>query len=82
MFMTADPDAQRRLANKRYNERIRLIYTAANTLALGIIGAAFIVPGVSSVATIFETQRAIWFLAAAGLHVLAQAVVGFLRSEE
>ena len=79
--MTADPDAQRRLANKRYNERIRLIYTAANTLALGIIGAAFIVPGVSSVATIFETQRAIWFLAA-GLHILAQVVVGFLRSEE
>ena len=77
-----DPDARRRLANKRFNERVKLAYTTLNAMAIAVVAAAFIVPGISSVASIFELQRMIWFLVAAALHSAAQMFVGALRSEE
>ena len=80
--MSLDPDARRRLAAKRANERVKLFYSTMNAFAVGVVGAAFIVPGITSIASIFELQRWIWFIAAAGLHLMAQLVIGLLRSEE
>lgn len=80
--MSLDPDAQRRLHAKRANERIKLLYSTANALAIGVLGAAIIVPGVTSLASLMELQRAIWFLVAVGLHCTGLAIVGLLRSED
>jgi len=52
-----------------------------NTIAIGIVVAAIIVPGVSSPALLLEPPRVIWILIAAALHIVAQAVLGLLRSE-
>lgn len=80
--MSLDPDTRRKLAAKRTNERVKLGYTTVNALAIGVLGAAVIVPGVSSVASLLEFQRWIWLIIAMALHMLAQMIVGLLRSEE
>lgn len=80
--MPLSPDAERRLAAKRANERIKLVYTTANAFAIGIVGAAFIVPGVSSLFPLIEVRRGIWLLIAAGLHIVAHLFIGRLRSED
>jgi hypothetical protein len=72
----SDPEAERRLAAKRVNERLKLVYTSINALAIGIIGAAVIVPGVSSPASLLEPQRVIWFIAVAALHIMANSSSG------
>ena len=44
-----DPEASaRKLRAKRANERLKLAAGALNTLALAIVGAAFIIPGITS----------------------------------
>jgi hypothetical protein len=70
--MSLDPDARRRLAAKRANERVKLFYSTMNAFAVGVVG----------ITSIFELQRWIWPIAAAGLHLMAQLVIGLLRSEE
>ena len=80
--MTIDPDARRKLSAKRTNERIKLLYTTANALAIGVLGAAIIVPGVSSLASLLDLQRGIWLLVAAALHCTALLIVWLLRSED
>lgn len=47
-LMSLDPEQRRRLDSKRFNERVKLAYTTVNAFAIGIVGAALIVPGVSS----------------------------------
>jgi hypothetical protein len=54
--MSLDPDAQRRLQAKRANERVKLLYSTANALAIGMVGAAFIVPGITSADLLLEPQ--------------------------
>jgi len=44
-------DKARRLASRRFNERVKLIVTSLNAIALAILGAAFILPGIANVAT-------------------------------
>jgi hypothetical protein len=51
----AEPDpvaSERRLRAKRQNERVKLLASFLNTLGLAIIGAAIVVPGVSSLAAV------------------------------
>lgn len=74
-----DPAPQeRRLRAKRQNERLKLLVGFLNTLGLAILGAAFVIPGVSSLAGVQWT----WVCVGIGLHVVAQAVLQRLRSEE
>lgn len=80
--MSLDPDARRKLAAKRTNERIKLVYSTLNAFAIAIVVAGVILPGVSSPATLLDFQRVIWFSVAIALHVLAQLFVGALRSED
>jgi hypothetical protein len=42
-------DPRRRLRAKRQNERVKLVATSLNTVALAIVAAALIVPSVSGI---------------------------------
>jgi len=37
--------------SRRFNQRVKLIVTSLNAIALAILGAAFILPGIANVAT-------------------------------
>ena len=74
-----DPETSaRKLRAKRNNERVKLTAVSLNTLALAILGAAFIVPGVTS----FDNVRWAWIPIGFALHLLAHVVLGFLKSED
>jgi hypothetical protein len=78
-----DPSAaQRRLAAKRSNERIKLVANAFHTLSLGVVGAALIIPGVASPAKLLEPAPFVWLFVAFSLHSVAQAVLQLLRSKD
>jgi len=72
----------RKLAAKRQNERIKLVASALNAISLGIIGAAIIVPGTTSIASLVEPSRLGWFVVAFAIHLGAQFAFSFLRSED
>jgi hypothetical protein len=72
----------RKLANRRFNEHLRLFASLLNALAIGLFGAAIIIPGVAAPATFISLRTGVWFFAAAALHLVAQAAVSFLRSED
>jgi len=80
--MALDPHAGRKLHAKRANERVKLLYSTVNALAIGMVGAAFVVPGVTSADALLEPQRWIWILIAVALHSVAYLIVGWLRSED
>ncbi len=75
-------DKARRLANRRFNERIKLIVTSLNAIALAILGAAFILPGVANVANLLSIEPWVLLFIALGIHVGAQALLGRLKSED
>ena len=80
---TTHPDAARRkLAAKRHNERTKLLANAFHAMSLGVIGAGVIIPSVASPPKLLQIQTLGWVLMAVGLHLVAQAVLQFLRSEE
>lgn len=70
--------AERRLRAKRYNERLKLLVGFLNTLGLAILGAAFVIPGVSS----FAGVQWSWVSIGIVLHLLAHGVLQRLKSEE
>ena len=83
--MLAPPDpvaSERKLKAKRQNERVKLLSSTLNALALGVMGAGIIVPGISAPAVLLEPVRLIWFLAAALLHCGAHIVFQLLKSED
>lgn len=71
-------DTERKLAAKRTNERVKMLAGTLNALAIGILGAAFVVPGVTSL----ENVRWIWIPAALVLHLMAYVAYRFLKSED
>jgi type IV secretory pathway TrbD component len=74
-----DPEASaRKLRAKRANERLKLAAGALNTLALATVGAAFIIPGVTSL----ENVRWAWIPVGVILHLLAHLVLGLMKSED
>lgn len=75
-------DQRRKLAARRTNKRLRLLTSAMNTLAVGIVGAAMIVPGINSAAALLELHRFAWLATALTLHVSAVFVLRWLKSEE
>lgn len=80
--MPLTPDRERRLAAKRNNERVKLIATSLNAIALAVFGAAFVVPAIANPAVLLSAGPWILMSAALALHLGAHAVLRFLRSEE
>mgnify|MGYP001347515958 CR=1 FL=1 len=72
-------DRARRLAARRTNERLKLIATALNAVSVATVGAAFILPAVNGAS---GPLPLIWIPMAVGLHLAAQGVFHFLRSED
>ena len=71
-------DPRRRLRAKRQNERMKLGASSLNTLAMGLLGAAVIVPGVTSLQAI-QWQ---WIPVGLILHGGAHLLLGRLTSED
>jgi hypothetical protein len=70
--------AERKLTARRTNEHLKLAASFLNTLALAIIGAAFVVPGVTSL----ELVRWIWIPVGLLLHLTAHLMLRLLKSED
>jgi len=77
---TLDASA-RKLAAKRINERVKLLANLLNSLGIGVIGAGVIVPGVHD-PTRITLQTLAWIATGLVLHLLAQSVLAFMRSED
>jgi hypothetical protein len=81
--VTPDPStAERKLAAKRFNERVKLGASFLSTLAVGILGAAVIVPLFSPGIRPSVPAVGAGILVGVSLHPLAQWVFRFLRSED
>ncbi|HEY8563958.1 MAG TPA: hypothetical protein VIL65_00530 [Beijerinckiaceae bacterium] len=80
--MISPETSARKLAAKRTNERVKLLASSLNALSLGVAGAAIVIPGVSEPGSLLELKRLVWFFVAAGLHLSAQYVFRYLRSED
>jgi hypothetical protein len=74
----APDDPRRRLRAKRQNERVKLVVSFVNTAALAILGAAFIVPGISGTDSIHWNWVPVAFI----LHLCAHAALSLLKSED
>ena len=57
---------------------MKLTAVSLNTLALAIVGAAFIIPGVTSL----DKVRWVWIPIGLTLHLLAHLALGFMKSED
>lgn len=78
MSLTSE-DKARRLAAKRFNERVKLVVVTVNAMALTTLGAALILPALNPA---LPRTSSFWILLAVGLHLIAQALFQLLRSEE
>ena len=73
-----DPEGSaRKLRAKRTNEHLKLIASSLNTLSLAVVGAAFVIPGVTSL----ENVRWIWIPVGIVLHLIAHLPLRLLKSE-
>lgn len=83
--MTARQRAtERKVAAKRFNERVKLFATTANTIGLGILAAATIIPNFGQAPSGATAPHSWWTGPAAFLilFLVALAAYRFLRSEE
>lgn len=69
----------RKLAAKKANEHVKLASSSLNAVALTVLGASIVLPGISGTAV---AAPAVWFLIAGGLHLLAHAAIRLMRSED
>ena len=77
--------AERKLAAKRFNERVKLFATTANTVGLGILAAATIIPTFGQAPGTPSPAPHSWWTGPAAFLVLfsvALAAYRFLRSED
>ncbi|MEN3791941.1 hypothetical protein [Fulvimarina sp. MAC3] len=80
MKITDDDTAKRRkFAARRFNEHVKLLAAAWNTIGLTIFGSALVLPTVSG-KTI--DNAIVWIIVAGGLHISAHCVLRLLRSED
>lgn len=78
--MTLAPnDIERRIRAKRLNERLKLSASSINTVGLTALAAAVIVPLTGGSLSL---SALVWFLIAAGLHLVSHVVLGYLKSED
>ena len=74
-----DPIAsERKLKARRANEHLKLMASFLNTLSLAVIGAAFVIPGVTSL----QGVRWIWIPAGLVLHLAAHLPCVSCKSED
>ena len=84
----ADPRSalNRKLAANRINERLKLLANLLNSLAIGVIGAGVIVPGVRDPTHVtlqtLTWQTLTWIAIGLVLHLVGQMVFAFMRSED
>ncbi|MFL5174243.1 MAG: hypothetical protein ACJ8CO_00330, partial [Microvirga sp.] len=71
-----------KLGAKRHNERTKLLSNAFHAMSLGVIGAGVIIPSVASPRRLLDVDTLAWVLIAVVLHLVAQAVLQVLRSED
>lgn len=71
-------DRRRRLAAKRVNERLKLGAAFLNAIGIGVVGAAFIIPGVADLTAV----RWAWLPFGLALHGLGHVALSFLKSED
>lgn len=71
--------AERRLAAKRSNERLKLAVTSINAVALTVLGGALVLPGIAG-ASLQGTLP--WIPLAILLHFFAQYLLRFLKGED
>lgn len=77
--------AERKLAAKRFNERVKLFATTANAVGLGILAAATIIPNFGQAPGSLSSAPHSWWTGPAAFLVLffvALAAYRFLRSED
>lgn len=74
--------AEERLAAKRLNEQTKLSANTLNALAIALLGAAVIIPGVSNPSALLSWEPWVLLFVAVGLHFVARAFLRLLRSEE
>ena len=74
-------DIGRRRAGKRFNERVKLTATFLNNAGIAILVGAFVLPAVEDAAQLSSLNWAS-IAAAGGLHLFAQGVLTFFRSED
>ena len=74
-------DVARRLAAKRFNERLKLSAAFLNNAGIATLVGAFVLPAVQDAGRLSLYQWASIGIAAA-LHVTAQATLSGLRSED
>ena len=78
MAETEPEGSARKLRAKRANEHLKLVASFLNTLSLAVLGAAFIVPGITSL----ESVRWIWTPVGIALHLTAHLMLRLLKSED
>jgi hypothetical protein len=75
----ADPiPSERKLRAKRANEHLKLVASFLNTLSLAVIGAAFVIPGVTSL----QGVRWLWIPIGIVLHLGGHIPLRLLKSED
>lgn len=84
---TSQPDhtalaSARKLAAKRFNERLKLFASFLNALAIGVVGTAIVIPVIQQAETMVQLQRAAWFFLGLCRHLCAQSVFSGMRSED
>lgn len=73
---------EERLAIRRLNEQTKLTATYVNALAVALVGAAVIIPGVNNPAALLSWQSVALFFVSLGLHVVARIILRFIGSDE
>ena len=75
---------ERKLAAKRYNERVKLTAGAVNALGLALIISGMVFPVVRAGApeVLGSLFTWIWVFGGIALHLIAHAVLGLLKSED
>ena len=73
---------EERLAARKLNEQTELSATALNALAVALIGAAIIIPGVRDLSSLLSWQPLFLLFVALTVHIGARLFLLLLRSEE
>lgn len=71
----------KRLAARRFNERVKLIATFFNALAFGTIGAGAIIPAARTLSDLGWATAA-WFVSGLVLHGIGSFAYTLLRDED
>ncbi len=73
---------EERLAARKFNEQTELSATALNALAVALIGAAVIIPGVRDLSSLLSWQPLLLLFVALTVPIGARLFLLLLRSEE